>query len=68
MTKRDYQAIARAFYEAADHMSCEEEGMWNACVRLVGDVLQADNARFDRNRFEEACETGTTRGMRKEGR
>lgn len=78
MSKKDYQAIARAIYETrqavpafsqtTDVMAC---GVWtrdtphNELVSRIAGVLACDSPRFDRARFVEACETGTTRGMRK---
>lgn len=74
MSKKDYQAIARALY--ATRPECKEREphdcdtpvareQWRFDVDAVVGVLAADSPRFDRARFIEACETGTTRGMRK---
>lgn len=75
MTKRDYQAIARAIHEAAQpgnppgsDWACEifptsAEGMRQDIIGRIADVLAADNPRFDRQRFVEACETGRCKGM-----
>lgn len=73
MTKRDYQAIARAIYQTREmiyrdpsHDEVRDLLLADLAERL-SDVMAADNPRFDRERFIEACETGTTRGMRKAG-
>lgn len=51
MSKRDYQAIARAIHR-------NREGVSENFIHDIADVLSADNPRFDRARFIEACETG----------
>lgn len=63
MSKKDYQALAGALfserkYRGAEHVTFDD------AVRIVAKVLAADNPRFDRERFIEACETGKTRGMK----
>lgn len=68
MSKKDYQAIARAIYAAREDMlprdsTAEDVRMFIASE--LADVLAADNPRFDRARFVEACETGACKGMRK---
>lgn len=67
MTKKDYQAIARAIHTARTHAKIDEKldpgsGI-NRVEHLIADVLAADNPRFDRERFVEACETGRCKGM-----
>lgn len=63
MTKKDYQAIARAIYGVWSGASAAH-GQTIILVRdAVADVLAADNPRFDRARFVEACETGRCKGM-----
>lgn len=62
MTKKDFQALARALH------SCKyagDEVVARTYIDAIADVCKASNPRFDRERFIEACETGTTRGMRK---
>lgn len=75
MSKKDYQAIARAFYKtkvdyvgtadsprtrnALDPQALLADLTWELC-----DILAADNPRFSRERFTEACETGKCKGMR----
>lgn len=69
MTKKDYQAIARAIHETRENSA--NYSAWDDEVReVVGDMtarlanaLAADNPRFDRARFVEACETGRCKGM-----
>jgi hypothetical protein len=34
---------------------CPEQAQWTRTVRKVGDALAASNGRFDRGRFEAAC-------------
>jgi hypothetical protein len=63
MSKKDYQAIARALFQAKDGSYAEEDSR----IRIIGnlaDVFKADNSRFDRERFIEACETGKCKGMK----
>jgi len=64
MSKKDYQAIARVFYARRSH----EEHAYTAWTALRDDLaalFAADNPRFDRRRFLNACETGDCKGMRK---
>ena len=67
MSKKDYQAIARAIHEARGLTATAEKldpgsGI-NRVAHLLADVLAAENPRFDRARFVEACETGRCKGM-----
>jgi hypothetical protein len=75
MSKKDYQAIARVLYCAnrnvleanTERLTPRELATWalgNVASRIA-DVMAQDSPRFDRARFLEACETGTTRGMSK---
>jgi hypothetical protein len=78
MTKKDYQAIAAAIYRQAPGFLSPRERldsgnvlvigntfqMWQRIQEAITEVLAADNPRFDRERFMEACETGHCRGMR----
>jgi hypothetical protein len=60
MSKKDYQAIARAFWEARP-ISAERTGPrsdWQRAIDTVANVMAADNPRFDRQRFTTACESG----------
>lgn len=72
MSKKDYQAIARAIYEARkddalDHWDGDITGNIgvSVVVQAIAEVMQRDNSRFDRALFLEACETGACRGMRR---
>jgi len=71
MSKKDYQAIARALYRAKqDTMAVGQhegtdgfQGILTA-ERHIADTLAQGNPRFNRSLFLEACETGTCRGMK----
>lgn len=67
MTKKDDQALARAIYRAqAEPYPAGVDSAVSplgVAVLLIADVLQADNPRFSRERFVEACETGRCKGM-----
>ncbi len=70
MSKKNYQAIARAIhatremiYRNPSHDEVRDALLADLTERLAG-VFRADNPRFDGARFAEACETGTTKGMR----
>ena len=58
MTRRDYVAIARVFARAAggwyEHQTTFD-GYLYELASDIADVLQADNHRFDRTRFLDAC-------------
>lgn len=58
MTRRDYVLIARALKDAqpnpAEYIGPEGRA-WLAAVYSVSWALAKDNARFDANRFHEAC-------------
>jgi hypothetical protein len=64
VTRKDFEAIAQAirdtFSADAREMAGVEPGPWawmhRRAVRRMGDVLYATNGRFDRDRFESACE------------
>jgi hypothetical protein len=68
MSKKDYQALARAIHEGYSFMltngSAEDvaEEARNIFTSRISKVLAADNPRFDHERFIEACETGTVGG------
>ena len=51
MTKKDYQALAGALYDA-------KTVPYPDVVSRIADVLAADNPRFDRECFVAACEDG----------
>lgn len=68
MTKKDYQAIARAIHERrrmAEVLQNRESRLahYDELTESLADVFAADNARFSRARFAEACETGRCKGM-----
>ena len=74
MTKKDYQAIARAIHQTLPYADREPEHVMNECEEQVFDqwrmtrdavasALEDDNPRFDRARFVEACKTGRYKGM-----
>jgi len=60
MTKKDYQAIARAIY------TFDSEHTWNKkqLIDLLSTILYNDNNKFDFARFEQACTTGKCKGMK----
>lgn len=67
MSKKDYQAIARAFHSVRGDV---ERGATDPGVILtviqnkIMNILESDNPRLSRERFIEACETGQCKGMR----
>jgi len=67
MSKKNYKAIAAAFYgerPAPAEARLNKTIQWRQDVNALADVLAADSDRFDRERFIEACETGKCRGMK----
>jgi hypothetical protein len=68
MSKKDYQAIAAILHrnrtQETDHGS-ESRSVVSMIAQDLADMMAGENPRFDRERFIEACETGTCRGMRK---
>lgn len=65
MSKKDYQATARTLHGVKD---VDHREAWAVVVIALADVLAADNPRFDRERFVEACETGADRESAKRAR
>lgn len=69
MSKRHYQAIAAILYRTRQAFKESDSGDALAALEMVmvefALEASADNPRFDRVRFIEACETGTTKGMPK---
>lgn len=63
MSKKDYQAIARAIH-GTRRISAERPWDGERMISAIADVLAADNPRFNRALFVEACETGRCKGMR----
>jgi hypothetical protein len=63
MTRKDYELIAQAFSNTINHCKWEEEDVDDFKSSFVlNDVILglevkflADNPRFDRKRFREAC-------------
>ena len=64
MTRKDYQALARAFHAVRNTYDGSEGGDDGAqeairrCELQLADVLARDNSRFDTERFLTACVTG----------
>ena len=56
MSKKDYQAIARALYNVKRTAEPLDERTYFECQEAIADVLAADNPRFDGTRFDMACE------------
>jgi hypothetical protein len=65
MTKKDYQAIARALYSVAHGRTTGQMLLWHETRAAVADVLAADNPRFDRETFMLACADGNVGRMPK---
>jgi hypothetical protein len=63
MSKKDYQALARALYLRKPVETSTAFPLWQGVVHDIEKTLAFDNPRFDRARFIEACETGATKGM-----
>lgn len=69
MTKRDYQAIARAIHKTKQEqyqlveVAGEPFDTLGVISERLADILAQDNPRFDRALFIEACETGKCKGM-----
>ena len=63
MSKKHYQTLAAALYQERKYRG-EGHATFSDAVRVVARVLAADNSRFNRDLFLEACETGQCRGMR----
>lgn len=64
MTRKDYEALAGALakarppYPTGECITSTEAAaqlVWERTCRAIGDVLEADNPRFDRVRFVKAC-------------
>ena len=62
MSKKHYQALAAALYSERKYRGAS--ATYEDAIRIVARVLAANNPRFDRDLFMEACETGKCRGMR----
>lgn len=57
MTRKHYQTLASAIYQRG-RISSSQPWDGERIIKALADVLKADNPRFDRDRFIEACETG----------
>ena len=53
--RRHYKMIAAVIRDVANHWG-RTSPAWSCIKTEMGDMLAADNPRFDRGRFEEACE------------
>lgn len=54
MTRKDYQLIAQVFANVGEIVELSET-IGADLARNLAEALQADNPRFDRARFLEAC-------------
>lgn len=54
MTRKDYQLIAQVFANVGEIVELSET-IGADLARNLANALQADNPRFDRARFLEAC-------------
>ena len=57
MTKKDYEKIAEALRKGTRPVQAEP--WFNNMVDRLCDVFQADNPRFDSERFKTACKLST---------
>ncbi len=59
MTRQDYELIAAALRagrpKLSDYESEGKRSIWEVNVKLLTEALEADNPRFDRERFLRAC-------------
>jgi hypothetical protein len=53
MNRKDYELIAKVI---ANSQGLTRKGVIDTLARRMAEALQADNPRFDRVRFLEACE------------
>ncbi|KKK92600.1 hypothetical protein LCGC14_2701290 [marine sediment metagenome] len=57
MTRKDYAAIASAFVRASAMIyNPGENDMWDELRDQITNVIAANNPRFDRDKFFNACE------------
>lgn len=52
--KRQYKAIAEVIRKL--HPGIRTSQQWTGVKTMFGDMLAEDNPKFDRGKFEEACE------------
>jgi hypothetical protein len=68
MTKKHYQAFARALHRVPMYGVDEETGAELvsrvSILAALNSVFKQDNCRFEPSRFYEAVTTGTCKGMR----
>jgi len=58
MTRKDYQLIADAMCSEIPEQRTAEWWTWWACCNALSAALQADNQRFDCDKFLTACKEG----------
>lgn len=56
--QRHYEALARLMQECKAEHNTDQLGGLDMAIRKLTDMLARDNPRFDRGRFERACEPG----------
>lgn len=52
MTKKDYIALARIM---SDNRFSDRRRTWNNIYDALADMLERDNPKFDRAKFQAAC-------------
>lgn len=62
MTRKDYVALAAAFATVETHSDVQDD-TWNALRDAVSEVLEVDNPRFDRGRFNAATMSAAPSGQ-----
>lgn len=55
-SRRHYEAIAEVIRNVGNQTSENPLTVWERFVDDLADLFHADNERFDRAKFEEACE------------
>lgn len=59
MTRKDYVRLAAGFASVEPFPEAQQRHLqWEIGIHEIARVLAADNPRFDRERFLEACEQG----------
>jgi hypothetical protein len=56
--KRHYEAIALAMQDARFRLRSSALDQWQCTIKCLANMLAQDNGRFERERFERACEPG----------
>ena len=54
MTRKDFEAIARAFAQTRPGV-VKMDGDWARAMRAIADHCEESNPRFNRERFVNAC-------------